>query len=79
MGLVALRQVGSWLPDQGWNPCPCFARRILNHWTTREILILFLIKGRFGIEQTALDLESEGLGPSYESTTYHLCDCGADI
>ena len=46
---------------------------------TREILILFLIKGRFSIEQTALDLESEGLGSSYESTTYRLCDCGADI
>ena len=24
-------------PDQGSNPCPCFGRWILNHWTTREV------------------------------------------
>ena len=24
-------------PDLGSNPCPCFGRWILNHWTTREI------------------------------------------
>ena len=27
-------------PDQGLNSCACFGRWILNHWTTREVLII---------------------------------------
>ena len=31
------RHVGSWFPNQGLNLCPCIDRRILNHWTPREV------------------------------------------
>lgn len=41
------------------------------------ILVLFHVK--FGTLQRALGLESEGLGPSYESPPHHLCDFGQDI
>ena len=35
-GLVALRHVvSSWTTD--WTRVPCFSRRILNHWTTRNV------------------------------------------
>ena len=27
-------------PGQGWNRCPCIGRQILNHWTTREALLM---------------------------------------
>ena len=38
MGLVALRHVeSSWSTD--WTPVPFIGRRILNHWTTREVQI----------------------------------------
>ena len=30
-------------PDQGSNPCPCTDRQILNHCTTREVLIVLFI------------------------------------
>ena len=32
------------LPDQNQTPVPCISRRIVNHWTTREVLyhILFI-------------------------------------
>ena len=32
----ALQRVGSWFPDQGWNPCLLRWKCSLNHWTTRE-------------------------------------------
>ena len=34
---ILVWQVGSQLPNQGSNPCPCPGRQILNHWTTREV------------------------------------------
>ena len=42
MGLVALRQVGS-SQTRARTRVPCIGRRILNHWTTREVLIVVLI------------------------------------
>ena len=42
MGLVALQHVGSpWTRDRTY--VPCFGRRILNHWTTREVPYVFLV------------------------------------
>ena len=38
MGLVALGHVGSsWIRDHTY--IPCIGRQILNHWTTREVLV----------------------------------------
>ena len=37
MGLAGAQHVGSWLPDQGSNPHPCIAGKILNYWITREV------------------------------------------
>ena len=34
-GLAALKHVGS-SQTRDWTHVPCIARRILNHWTTRE-------------------------------------------
>ena len=31
--------------DQGWSPCPLHWQAISNHWTTREVLALFLCGG----------------------------------
>ena len=36
LGLVALRCVGSYFPDQRLNPCPLHWKEVCNHWTTRE-------------------------------------------
>ena len=41
-GFVALRRVGSpWTRDR--TRVPCIGRQILNHWTTREVLLIFLV------------------------------------
>ena len=43
LAIHALRQVGSWFPDQGWNPCLLRWKCSLNHWTTREIPQWFVL------------------------------------
>ena len=44
-GLVLLRPVGS-SQNRDWTCVPCTGRRILNHWTTRQVLgILLRCKG----------------------------------
>ena len=37
-GFLAVRHVGSSLPNQGWNPRPLVEGWRLNHWTAREAL-----------------------------------------
>ena len=44
LDLFALSHVGSLFPGQGSNLCPCIARLILNHWNTREIPDLKILK-----------------------------------
>ena len=43
LAIHALPQVGSWFPDQGWNPCLLRWKCSLNHWTTREIAQRFVL------------------------------------
>ena len=46
MGLASLQHVGSsWTRDTTSNPC--ITRQILNHWTIRKVLILFLMARLF--------------------------------
>ena len=40
-GFLAARQVGSQVPDRGWDRHPCIGRRSLNRWTSREAPIGF--------------------------------------
>ena len=37
--LIVLSYMGSQFPHQRWTHIPCIARRILNHWTTREVSV----------------------------------------
>ena len=42
-GLVALQHVeSSWTRD--WTHFPCAGRQVLNHWTTREVLLCLIFK-----------------------------------
>ena len=41
MGLAALQHVGSSQTRDGTH-VPCISRQILNHWTTREVLLCLL-------------------------------------
>ena len=47
--------------DQGLKPCPCFGRQILNHWTTREVLLQVLV-GRSRLHVPAQFYHTNTLG-----------------
>ena len=38
-----VQHVGSQFPSQGWNPCALHWKHKVNLWTTREVLLLFLM------------------------------------
>ena len=42
-GFSCLRHVGSWFLHQGQTHVLCIARRILNHWATREVPIYMIL------------------------------------
>ena len=59
VGLVTLRRMGSLFLSQGSNRVPSVGRRILNHWTTREVAGISFkedIPGLAGLSQPHLHL-----------------------
>ena len=78
MGLVALRHVES-SRTRDRTCVPCTGKRILNHWTTREVLVSDISKAlcKQGIEQGTKEIKrnspSSGVTPFISVKSQHRC------